>query len=117
MTGLAPGMTLYNMNCLACQSASASGHYLPDLKTSPTILSPAAFRSVVIDGARTAKGMISFSNFMTAEQAESVRAYILSEARKTQAEAASKPATGSRGLTRTAWSLGIGLFARSARGM
>ena len=90
----AAGMTLYNMNCLVCHSASASGHYLPDLKTSPTILSPAAFRSVVIDGARTAKGMISFSNFMTAEQAESVRAYILSEARKTQAEAASKPATG-----------------------
>ncbi len=89
----AAGMAAYNLNCLVCHSANASGRYLPDLKTSPTILSPEAFKSVVIDGARTAKGMVSFSKFLNAEQVESVRAYILSEARKTQA-AASKPATG-----------------------
>lgn len=38
--------------------------------------------------------MVGFSKYLTAEQAESVRAYILSEARKAQAEAADKPATG-----------------------
>ena len=42
---------------------------------------------MVIDGARTAKGMVSFSRYLNAEQVESVRAYILSEARKRQAAA------------------------------
>ena len=87
------GLPLYNAFCMACHGANASGHYLPDLQTSPAILSAEAFKSVVIDGARTAKGMVSFSRYLNAEQVESVRAYILSEARKTQA-AASKPATG-----------------------
>ena len=83
----AAGLPLYNAFCMACHGANASGHYLPDLKTSPAILSPEAFKSVVIDGARTAKGMVSFSRYLNAEQVESVRAYILSEARKRQAAA------------------------------
>ncbi len=78
------GLTLYNPLCMGCHGPNASGHYLPDLKTSPAILTPAAFKSVVLDGARVAKGMVSFSRYLTADQAESVRAYILSEARKAQ---------------------------------
>ena len=77
------GLGLYTSNCAVCHSANASGRYLPDLKTSPMILSAEAFKSVVIDGARTAKGMISFSKYLTGDQAESIRAYILTEARKT----------------------------------
>ena len=77
------GLALYTSNCAVCHSANASGRYLPDLKTSAMILSAEAFKSVVIDGARTAKGMIGFSKFLTADQAESIRAYILTEARKT----------------------------------
>ncbi len=88
----AAGLPLYNAFCMACHGANASGHYLPDLQTSPAILSSEAFKAVVIDGARSAKGMVSFSKFLNADQVESVRAYILSEARKSQA-AASK-ATG-----------------------
>ena len=84
------GLPLYNAFCMACHGANASGHYLPDLQTSPTILSSGAFKAVVIDGARSAKGMVSFRKFLNANQVESVRAYILSESRKGQA-AMSKP--------------------------
>jgi len=76
------GLTLYNNNCLHCHGPNASGRYLPDLKTSPMLLSADAFKSVVIDGARAAQGMVSFSRYLTADQAESIRAYILTEARK-----------------------------------
>jgi mono/diheme cytochrome c family protein len=77
------GSGLYDSHCQPCHGTNASGRYLPDLKTSAMILSAEAFKSVVIDGARTAKGMIGFSKFLTADQVESIRAYILTEARKT----------------------------------
>ena len=76
------GLALFNRNCLVCHSASASSRYLPDLRTSPMIVSAATFKSVVLDGARTAKGMVGFARYMSVDQAESIRAYILSEARK-----------------------------------
>ncbi len=78
------GFSLYNDNCIVCHGPNASGRYLPDLRTSPMILSAAAFKSVVVDGARAAMGMVGFSRFLTADQAESIRAYVLTEARKAQ---------------------------------
>jgi PQQ-dependent dehydrogenase (methanol/ethanol family) len=77
------GSALYDDNCQACHGGNAGGRYLPDLRTSQQILSPESFKSIVIDGARTAKGMVGFAKFLTADQAESIRAYILTEARKT----------------------------------
>jgi PQQ-dependent dehydrogenase (methanol/ethanol family) len=79
------GFVFYNDNCSTCHGSSVSGRWLPDLKTSAIILSPEAFAAVVIDGAREANGMVGFSRFLTAEQAESIRAYILAEARKAHA--------------------------------
>ena len=38
--------------------------------------------SVLIDGALAPRGMASFSRFLTPQQAEDVRAYVLAEARK-----------------------------------
>ncbi len=81
------GLPLYNANCMACHGPNASSHYLPDLKTSPTILSPGTFKAVVLDGARASKGMVSFSRYLTVGQVEAVRAYVLSEARKAQTAA------------------------------
>jgi quinohemoprotein ethanol dehydrogenase len=40
------------------------------------------WRGVVIDGASASRGMASFARFMSAKDAEDVRAYVLSEARK-----------------------------------
>lgn len=88
-----PGLPLYNGNGMACHGPNASGRYLPDLKTSPLILSTESFKSVVLDGARTAKGMVSFARYLTPDQVESVRAYILNEARKAQEAVAAKPAS------------------------
>lgn len=82
------GFALYHANCAVCHGASVSGTYLPDLKTSPMLLSAENWKSVVIDGARQPMGMISFKEYLTNDQAESIRAYVLSESAKAKAEAA-----------------------------
>ena len=54
----------------------------------------ADFKSVVIDGALRSKGMVSFAKYMTPKEAEDIRAYLLTQARavQTQAAAPTKPA-------------------------
>jgi len=79
------GFSLYNANCINCHGPSVSGRYLPDLNTSPIIASQADFASVVLGGAKKANGMASFAKYLDAGQAESIRAYILKEARAAQA--------------------------------
>jgi PQQ-dependent dehydrogenase (methanol/ethanol family) len=84
----AAGNLLFNQNCLVCHSSNASGRYLPDLQTSPMIASPEAFRTVVLGGALGADGMVSFARFLTPAQAESIRAYIIQESRRSQGQVA-----------------------------
>jgi PQQ-dependent dehydrogenase (methanol/ethanol family) len=81
----AAGMLLFHQNCLVCHSSNALGRYLPDLKASPLITSADAFKSVVLDGALKTEGMVSFSHYLTPDQAEAIRAYIVKEAREDQA--------------------------------
>jgi len=77
----AAGLTLFTQNCLVCHSANATGRYLPYLKASPMITSAEAFRTVVLDGALKADGMVSFARFLTPTDAEAIRAYLVKEAR------------------------------------
>jgi PQQ-dependent dehydrogenase (methanol/ethanol family) len=79
------GFTLFHANCAVCHGPNVSGRYLPDLKTSPMILTSSDFASVVLGGARKSNGMASFAKYLDAGQVESIRAYILTEARKAQA--------------------------------
>jgi quinohemoprotein ethanol dehydrogenase len=79
------GKLLFHQNCVVCHSSNASGRYLPDLQTSPMITSAAAFRTVVLDGALSSNGMVSFARFLTPDQAEAIRAYIIDESRRNQA--------------------------------
>ncbi|HUZ13013.1 MAG TPA: PQQ-dependent dehydrogenase, methanol/ethanol family [Caulobacteraceae bacterium] len=79
------GFSLYNANCSTCHGPSVSGRYLPDLKTSPMILTADGFRSVVLGGALSSYGMASFRRFLTPTDVESIRAYVLQEARAAQA--------------------------------
>jgi mono/diheme cytochrome c family protein len=79
------GFTLFEANCSTCHGPSVSGRYLPDLKTSPMILTQSDFASVVLGGARKANGMASFAKYLDAGQVESIRAYILKQARAAQA--------------------------------
>jgi quinohemoprotein ethanol dehydrogenase len=75
----AQGEALFEKLCATCHR---DGPYLPNLKTSPTILAPDLFKAVVIDGALRPRGMAPFARFMTAADAESIRAYLLQEAHR-----------------------------------
>ncbi|WP_296600304.1 PQQ-dependent dehydrogenase, methanol/ethanol family [Phenylobacterium sp.] len=76
------GFELFHKNCQVCHGPNASGAWLPDLKRSPMIMTADNFKGVVIDGASASRGMASFSRFLSAKDAEDIRAYILVEARK-----------------------------------
>ncbi len=76
------GKLLYQGNCGVCHGDSAMGNnMLPDLRFSP-MLQPDAWRSVVMEGAKQANGMISFKKFLAEADVEAIRAYVISEARK-----------------------------------
>jgi len=80
------GFSLFNANCSTCHGPNVSGRYLPDLKTSPMILTQSDFASVVLGGARKSNGMASFAKYLDAGQVENIRAYILQESRTAQAK-------------------------------
>jgi mono/diheme cytochrome c family protein len=77
----AKGKLLFHQNCSVCHGPNASGHYLPNLRRSVMVQSADSFKSVVLDGARKDRGMVSFAKFFGPKEAEDIRAYILQEAR------------------------------------
>ena len=82
------GFARFHENCQVCHGPSASGAYLPDLRKSQMITTADNFKSVVIDGARKANGMASFAKYLKPEDAEDIRAYVISEAHRAQVDAA-----------------------------
>ena len=58
----------------------------PDLQRSAVATDAEAWRSVVIGGTLARTGMASFSDYLSAPQAETVRAYILGEAERAREE-------------------------------
>jgi len=52
----------------------------PDLRYSPINADAAAWKSVVIDGARTENGMISFAEVYNEDDTEAMRAYVVRQA-------------------------------------
>ena len=78
---VAAGAALYGRYCMICHGVAAvSGGALPDLRHSPMTASDAAFSSVVIDGVYLDKGMASFADVLTPEDAEAVRAFVVERA-------------------------------------
>jgi mono/diheme cytochrome c family protein len=75
------GQQHFNDHCLVCHGANASGAYLPDLKRSLILRDAGSWASVVLDGSLAQNGMVSFKDYLSAEQAEAIRAYVISEAR------------------------------------
>tara|TARA_Y100000052_G_scaffold26647_1_gene31976 strand:+ start:36569 stop:36760 length:192 start_codon:yes stop_codon:yes gene_type:complete len=57
---------------------------LPDLRWSAIGGDAEAWRSVVIDGSLNDVGMVSFSSQLTAEDAEAIRAYVVTQAHLAQ---------------------------------
>ena len=87
------GFSSYQQYCQVCHGSNASGRFLPDLKRSQMLLSADNWSSVVLDGALASRGMASFSRFLSPAEAENIRAYVLTEARKGSVSVAAK--TGS----------------------
>jgi PQQ-dependent dehydrogenase (methanol/ethanol family) len=83
---VARGRELYESNCVLCHDdpGNAGGLFrrglFPDLAYSPTLPSREAFAAIVLDGARAANGMASFSQALDADEADAIRAYLISEA-------------------------------------
>jgi quinohemoprotein ethanol dehydrogenase len=86
------GEDTYNRFCRPCHGiATENRGTFPDLKYSGALGSPDAFKAIVIDGALTRNGMVSFAKAMSADDAEAIRAYVVSRA----IEAKKNPPAGS----------------------
>lgn len=74
-------------NCVLCHGSGLhSNNMLPDLRRSPIVTSKEAFADVVLKGSRENKGMPGWASSMTAEDVESLRAYIQSRAKVLKAD-------------------------------
>jgi PQQ-dependent dehydrogenase (methanol/ethanol family) len=75
------GKLAFANNCSVCHGASAVSEFsIPDLRYSAVTHDAADWKSVVIDGQRKERGMVSFAAFLTPDQAEQIRQYVLSVA-------------------------------------
>jgi len=83
------GKKLYGQ-CANCHGAMPrNSNIIPDLRRSGVLSSKETWKMVLIDGILTDRGMISFkARGLDEAKAESIRAYVASEARKLQAEQA-----------------------------
>jgi len=75
------GATLYARYCFPCHGdAAVGGAVNPDLRRSAMINNASAFKAAVIDGVLSQNGMVSFQPVMTADDAESIRQYVVKRA-------------------------------------
>ncbi|MEZ5749429.1 MAG: PQQ-dependent dehydrogenase, methanol/ethanol family [Caenibius sp.] len=84
---IAHGKELFATDCWTCHGPGAvSSGVAPDLRRSGVLASAEAWKAVVIDGILKDRGMISFSEYFDARDAEDLRAYVADRARKLQAQ-------------------------------
>lgn len=75
------GLELYHDACSHCHGVSAvSGLLVPDLRGSGFIHTAEGWNQVVREGALASRGMADFSPWLTEEQSEAIRAYVIQEA-------------------------------------
>jgi len=75
------GRQRFQSNCAMCHEPPAANRSVfPDLRYSPMINTPEAFNAVVMDGALQANGMASFRDRLSADEIQSIRAYIIDRA-------------------------------------
>jgi PQQ-dependent dehydrogenase (methanol/ethanol family) len=72
---IAHGAQVYGQNCVQCHG-NRIGTF-PDLRTSAALGSPDLFNAIVLEGALAANGMVSFAEALDVEDAEAVRAYVI----------------------------------------
>jgi quinohemoprotein ethanol dehydrogenase len=82
---VAEGKLHYHTYCGVCHGDSAfSGGVLPDLRHSAALSDPHVWQSIVHDGALSAGGMVSFGGQLSAEEIETIRAYVIYRANETR---------------------------------
>lgn len=78
---VARGAAAYTQFCMVCHGAGViSGGVLPDLRRAPSLQDAAIWRDTV-HGARAANGMPDFTEWVSNDDAEAIRAYVANEAR------------------------------------
>jgi quinohemoprotein ethanol dehydrogenase len=78
----ATGKAHYDLYCARCHGFDTiSPNVIPDLRRSPMLTDAASWRTVVIDGALTERGMVSWSKYLSPADAEAIRAYVGETAR------------------------------------
>ena len=78
---IAAGLSNFQRYCLVCHGPGAVGNgVLPDLRKSATIANADTWKSVVIDGVLKGNGMVSFASVLSPQEAEQMRAYVISRA-------------------------------------
>jgi PQQ-dependent dehydrogenase (methanol/ethanol family) len=89
---LARGESAYNRFCFGCHGTGAiSSWIVPDLRFM-SAETHADFSNIVLGGVRSAKGMPGFAALMTPAEAESLHAYLVSQARRAFDEQPAEPA-------------------------
>jgi mono/diheme cytochrome c family protein len=82
---IAAGEKPYDAYCARCHGfGGASGNVIPDLRRSLLLTNKAAWDEVVLGGALTERGMVSWSKFLKPEDVDHIRAYIGEAARALQ---------------------------------
>jgi quinohemoprotein ethanol dehydrogenase len=74
------GGALYGQYCVFCHA----GYILPDLRRSQALANKDAWHEIVIEGELEPGGMASFKDYLSADEAEDIRAYVASLARDLQ---------------------------------
>lgn len=82
------GEALYQRYCSTCHGdVAVSGGVLPDLRYSAALANSQPWAEVVLGGSLQSLGMISFSKELSPKDAEAIRAYVISRANQSAAEA------------------------------
>jgi len=74
------GRDLYNLLCVACHGGNAaSAGMVPDLRYRINDIAP-AWQAIVIDGALKTNGMAAWDKFISREEADAIKDYVVHEA-------------------------------------
>ena len=77
---LTSGLRKYAENCMVCHGPLVvSSGVLPDLRWSYQTGNKEAWNSIVMDGVLTDTGMVSFKKYLSVEDAEAIRAYVMDQ--------------------------------------
>jgi quinohemoprotein ethanol dehydrogenase len=78
---IAHGGELYGRFCGTCHgNGGFSRGMFPDLRYAGALSSAEAFKTIVIDGALSKNGMVSFAKALKPDEPEAIRAYLVSRA-------------------------------------